>query len=453
MKKRMMTGIGMAMMMVLLAGCGTVADSDRDARLNELESERAVNATTAEPESEQKEKKPIEIIEDAFDMSQGAIPKVYIEQSAGIDEISREEYIPVTIRIVDETGQYADIETSDGKIKVRGHSTASGKKKPYNIKFASKTNVLGMGESKKWNLIANLYDPTQLRNKIVFEFARNIGMEYTSNTQFVEVYLNGEYKGLYLMTEPVEEGKDKVDIDVEKNEYLLELQPNSENSEDVTFLTYRGTYLSIKDGKDDNLTYIKNLINNFEYSFEKGYEEMSRYADLDTFVDYYVLSELFKDVDFATTSAYYYVKDGMIYAGPIWDYDLSMGNAGDYYPTYNSEGTYEDSAEGFYCQKYWFYFLTQNEEFMMRVKKRFEEMQPLIDNLTTDNELGKNRIDSLTMTYGTYLSKNAQLWNVGTEYSLTGMQRLPDGTYKENVDYLRNWIIKRNEWLKSQWCE
>lgn len=454
MRKSIMTGISAVLVMSLLAGCGTVEDTDRDSRLRELESEQKINVqtdNTEDTEDIQEEKKPIEIVEDTFDMSQGVIPKVYIEQPTGAGEISREEYTPATIRVVDETCQYADIEASNAKIKVRGHSTANGRKKPYNFKFETKTNVLGMGESKKWNLIANLYDPTQLRNKLVFEFARNIGMEYTSNTQFVEVYLNGEYKGLYLLTEPVEEGKDKVDINVDNNEYLLELQPNAEKTDDVTFLTYRGNYFSVKDGKDDNLTYIMNLLNNFEYSFEKDYEEMSKYADLDTFVDYYILSELFKDVDFATTSSFFYVKDGMIYAGPVWDYDLSMGNAGTYYQEYNNASTLEDSTEEFYCQKYWFYFLTQNEKFMTKVRQRFEEMQPLIENLTTDNEMGKNRIDVLTMTYGEFFEKNAKLWNVGTEYSIEGMQRLPDATYKENVDYLRNWLIKRNEWLKSQW--
>ena len=148
--------------------------------------------------------------------------QVFITTSA---EITKDAYVQASVRIVDPNGVFAEINDSESTVKVRGNSTSSGAKKPYNIKLSAKKDVLGMGRAKKWCLLANMYDKTMLRNKLSYDFAADIGMDFVSASEFVELYLNGEYRGCYLLTEALEIGETRVDLLVEENEFLLEYEP------------------------------------------------------------------------------------------------------------------------------------------------------------------------------------------------------------------------------------
>lgn len=390
---------------------------------------------------------PYSIVEKTFNKKNAEIPKVYIysEKSA-----EKENYINAIIRVEDNSGQYENIRDAKASFKIRGNSTARGEKVPYNIKFDEKKNVLGMGESKKWCLLANLYDPTLLRNMIALDFARNIGLNYTSKCEFVELIYNGKTQGMYLMCTPVDEGKDKVDLKLSENDYLLQIQPNYNYTDKTVFDTNIGVIISIEEGNDKDLTYLIDFMKKFEESMGESLEAFSKYADVESFVDFYVLNEIVKGVDFATSSTYFYIKDDKMYAGPVWDFDLSMGNADKmYYPNYYTEGSDDISYEGIYCQKLWFMYLMKNVEFKDMVIKRFNELQPLIENLTTDNALGRNRIDNILDLYREDIDNNYSIWNVSKRYYPISKQ--PLGTYDENVEYLRQWLINRNEWLKNEW--
>ena len=171
------------------------------------------------------------------------------------------------------------------------------------------------------------------------------------------------------------------------------------------------------------MSYLNKFINDFEYSIAYGIESVERYADIESFVNYYVLSELVKDVDFVTSSMYFYIKDNRIYAGPVWDFDLSMGNVKiKYYPSYNNS---EYDYEGFYCQQLWFMYLMQIPEFEEKVKIRFNELQPWIENLTTDNELGTNRIDDALKRYEMGIENNYTIWKEGKRYGVVNGRFCP----------------------------
>ena len=111
------------------------------------------------------------ISEETFQKENAEIPKVYLDTA---ETPGREEYVTTTVKIVDGSGQYEEIYDANAGLKVRGHTTAHGEKVPYNIKFEEKKNILGMGESKKWCLIANLFDATLIRNMLALDFARNM---------------------------------------------------------------------------------------------------------------------------------------------------------------------------------------------------------------------------------------------------------------------------------------
>lgn len=367
------------------------------------------------------------------------IPVINIECGC---EVGRDEYVQAHITTSDQ------IINEDMKIKVRGHTTAYGKKVPYNIKFDSKKNMFGMGSSKKWCLVANMYDPSQMRNKLALDFAANLGMDYVSKCEYAELYYNGEYRGIYLLCTPVNVGKDKVDINIENGDSLLQLVPYESYTDKNVIKTGAGVFLAIEES-EKNPEEIKNFLDEFEKSIALGFENMKKYADIESFVDYYVMNELFKDVDFATSSGFFYIKNGKLYAGPVWDYDYSSGNVdSQVHAGYYSDGDVNGTG-GIYCQKFWFSFLIQNEEFRNMVTERYEEIQPLIENLYMDNELGKNRIDDLIDKYEKCYEKNNNLWNPVEKYSPG--QCMPSGEFKENVENLRMWFMERNEWLEKYW--
>ena len=129
--------------------------------------------------------------------------------------------------------------------KVRGNTTALSwiTKKPYTFKFEKKKDVLGLGKGKKWALIANAFDPTLLRNITAFELAKELGLEYTSNYKVVELWVDDSFRGCYVLFEPVQEGKDRVNIDIEgndgKKDFLIEYEKMREE-DDVTYFKAGG---------------------------------------------------------------------------------------------------------------------------------------------------------------------------------------------------------------------
>lgn len=133
----------------------------------------------------------------------GDIAAVHIITSSDTT-INRKEYVDCSIAVIDPSGNYKTVSDTDCSIKVRGHSSSRGEKKPFNFKFSSKQELLGLGKGKKWALLSNMYDKTQLRNLLAFGMADDIGMPYIQQSTFVDVYLNGEYLGIYQLCEPVD---------------------------------------------------------------------------------------------------------------------------------------------------------------------------------------------------------------------------------------------------------
>ena len=104
------------------------------------------------------------------------VPKVFITTKGSVPT----DYVDCTVEIIDEEGgTHEIIYDSASKVKVRGNSTSSGEKKPFNIKFSSKTDVLGMGKNKKWCLLANCYEKTLIRNQTVFDFAESLNLDFS----------------------------------------------------------------------------------------------------------------------------------------------------------------------------------------------------------------------------------------------------------------------------------
>jgi len=392
-----------------------------------------------------------EIIKSSFPLTE--IPQVYIKVSS--QELISKEYSLASITIVDSKGgKSEDIIDLSATIKIRGNSTPEVAKKSYTIKFVKKVGVLGMGKAKKWVLNANAFDKSLLRNKLVFDFASLIGLEYTPESTFADVWLNGKFIGNYLLSELVEVSPSRVNIDTDKGDFLIEREAERV-SEGITYLTTPifGSRFGVNEPEDitkEQLMVLTNFLEKVEMAIQaRDWELFASYVDEKSYIDYYILSELFKVVDFDYASTRFYIKNNKLYAGPTWDYDLSSGNADDnFYYNYNyHEGFGSDSSYiGLWCNANLYRYCYEFPEFTAALRVRYKELQEVIKNLYEDNSIGTNQIDFLLEKNGKSFASNYNKagWTFTQDFIL---ERIPETTYEQNVEYLRGGLKKRNEFL------
>ena len=228
-----------------------------------------------------------------------------------------------------------------GKIKIRGNSTALGFKKPYTIKLETTAHLFDGQEDDKYILLANCFDPTQIRNYLALDMAREMGIDYTPQAKFVGVYINKQYKGLYLLVDSV---MDKV-----KGDFLIETEQWDNPDPNVRYaITKSGRKYKIhfdKNGYD-----VVGLLNKMEDIIESGAGyALGEAMKPKTLAKYYVLQEFFKNADVGVASTIYYGKKDKIRACCPWDFDLSSGNyKPEMYPQLYTEG---DSTKGLFAKK------------------------------------------------------------------------------------------------------
>lgn len=225
-----------------------------------------------------------------------------------------------------------DVSDPNAYIKGRGNVTWYYGKRPYVLTLSSAANVLGMGEGTKWILLANAADPTNLKNKLVLDLARQTGQSWSPESRFVDVYLNGEYAGLYLLTEKVEAGTSRVPLDTQAGDFLgkidLERRWSSLKNPIKTGLG-RTIEIGDPDSVDDRAeTEIIAAINRMEQTILSDSDlSKAENFDLDSWVRRYLIDEISANIDGDMVSSYFYCLDGVFYAGPVWDYDMAFGNA------------------------------------------------------------------------------------------------------------------------------
>lgn len=382
------------------------------------------------------------------------VPKVIITTD---NTVNASSYVGCSITIIDEAGGSHKIVTDDNSsFKIRGNSTSSGEKKPFNIKFSGKTDVLGMGKAKKWCLLANCYEKTLIRNQLILDFADKIGLAYTPQYRVVDVYLNSRFLGSYLLTDPIQAGGTRVDIDTDGHEFLLERDARTDEGTVYFSTPYYNIRLGINDPETqtaEQYSWLMDFMKKAESALLRGsYTDIKKYFDIESMVDFYIVLELSKNVDIDVGSTRFYIKNGLIHGGPCWDFDLSMGNcSSSYYTTYNNIFTTGLSYQGLWADTLWFKPLLNCKEFRDAVNKRYLELQDDIVNLYADNIKGENYIDSTVARYSGSISRNYKEagWRISKIYS--DYERVPDSTYEMNIEYLRNWLYNRNKWLLSEW--
>ena len=399
------------------------------------------------------------------------IAQIYIYTEGNISS-NYHKNADVTVSVIDKNGGNSkDFVDSGCNIKIRGNTTAGAPKKPWNIKLSKKQSLLGMEKGKKWCLLANAFDKALIRNSLVHDFADEIGIPYSCDNRFVEVYLNGKFNGNYLITEAVEAKKERIDIDAynaESNDILLELGTRNEPDVDHFTTDILRTTFDVNDPEkgddltdvqvDEKIERVKQYLNNFETTLRnRNYEEILQYIDEDSFVNFYIINELFKNVDFNFSSTRFFIKDNKVYAGPCWDYDLSSGNCkSSFYKDYYVDGV---SYKGYYCQNMnWYRQLFLNDTFYNKVKDRYKELQYKIQNIYKNDSETEISVKYLVENYGASFERNYRPENeLGAGWFLTnddGYSYAAESgweTWQEPIEFLRDWMEQRNIWLCGQW--
>ena len=264
----------------------------------------------------------------------GNLPTMFIHTVSGTEETihtQRNVWEYAQLCLIDAEGK-TDYRGELDEISGRGSGTWFFEKKSYNLKLNGSADLLGMGAGKKWALLANVIDESHLRNKLIYDFAREIGSYsgFAPNCEHVDVYLNGTYVGLYLLTEKAEIAENRVEADPEVILFEVDALGRSERML-LPFVLDWGTAVGIK-SPESCTEQERDLLMNDIFAFQdtlldesKG-EEALQFIDLESWTRRYLIDEIFENYDGGCHSQYFFRdqrdgKDNRIIAGPCWDYD------------------------------------------------------------------------------------------------------------------------------------
>jgi hypothetical protein len=385
------------------------------------------------------------------------LPMVFIntEDNKPID--SKDDYVKTSIRIVGAPNiDDFSREISDKvKIKGRGNSTWTMDKKPYKIKFDKKESLLGEPEDKEWVLLANYADKTSLRNETAFFMGRlSENLAWTPRTHFVEVFINEVYNGTYQLCEQVKIAKSRVNVS--DDGYLLEVDAYVDQNEDIFFQANSGLLFNIKEPEmkttDAQYTWIKNYVAEVEnllyasnFNPETGY---AKYVDIPSFVDWYLINEIVKNVDGKMYSSCYMniAPNGKLKMGPLWDFDLTIGN----YTVTSIDGvTYhcEDPTGLYIANAPWFKQLMKDPVFKNQVKERFDYFK------SKKTDILANINSKATYLKYSIIENNNRWQTLYTQISYTIANYAIWGAYENEVKYMKNWLDNRIDTLEQEFAK
>jgi hypothetical protein len=378
------------------------------------------------------------------------VPIINVNTENGVPVDSKEDYRNASIEIIADGTDYPDYKGTT-KIRGRGNSTWGMEKKPYRLKLDTKAPILGMPADKDWALLANYADKSLMRTKIAFAVSEMFGLAFTPKGRFAELFLNGEYKGSYFLTEHVKVASDRVDIgelkasDIGEDKitggYLLEVDERL--GEENWFYTNRHVPFCLKNpdtGIPEQVEYIRNYVQQtedaiFSPTFSDVNSGYAKYIDAESFINWFWVNELFKNNDavFHSSVFMYKPRGGKLFMGPVWDFDLSAGNI-NYNGNNNPEGWWVKQAA-------WITRLFEDPAFKEKAKAKWMEIRPrlasLYDMITeTSRELQLSQ------------RENFKKWDILNKNVYPNIVVL--GSYANEVQYLKNWLFSRMQWIDNE---
>lgn len=369
-------------------------------------------------------------------------------------------------------------------VERRGSSSQDlSDKKPFAVEIRDANGddldvpLLGMPAEADWVFIAPFNDKSLIRDALALELARRI-MPWAPRTRFVELIINGEYLGIYLVTEKIKRGKDRVDIskltetDITGDDvtggYIIKMDKSTGSQVDGWVSPYpaqagswQSTYYQYHYPKPEDIQpaqkqYIEDWITEFEnimaspdyMDTANGY---SKYLDVQSFIDFVIINELTKNIDAYRLSTYFYKDkestDNRLHAGPVWDFNIAMGNAnycnGESYLGWAMDFNDHCIQDGWIIH-FWWKRLWDDPAFRQRLSDRWQELRGNL--FTTPKVVGL--VDSLSGVLDQSQVRNWQRWPVLNQWVWPNANCC--GTYEQHVDYLHDWLVSRLQWIDGK---
>ena len=360
------------------------------------------------------------------------------------------------------------------KFGVRGSTTSGYPKKPYNLRFyqAPPADVFGMGADRRWTLLAMYADQSFVRDKTALDLGRQLdGMSWNPDSEYVEMFVNSEYQGAYLLTEKVDIDSDKVNVDKDTGMIMEVDMPTVSDSRKGFKSSLGGLVFAFKEpdslGGSEGITSgklsaIKNKLAGVEsylYSSSKR-NYYYQHIDRDSAADFHLAVEYFKDIDADFWRSKYFtwdiayqtsiseLRDNRLHFGPLWDFDKSAGNVDATNPgtaftrsyrgwAANGTGVGKDNRVTYYT--HWFVQLWKVSAFRALLQQHWANVR-----------------DEFWRAARYEVDKNKALvgWGaINDRYRWAGSAKLykPKGsTYDDEVKYVKYWLLNRFSWMDSQ---
>ncbi len=428
------------------------------------------------------------------------LPIVWIEVDGNY--IDRDERITARMKIIhngDGNLNYADTVAHPGQtidyegyvaLRYRGSSSYSmSDKKPYSFRpldkpleeggEKKKVKILGMGKDNNWALLAPYADKSMLRDLLAFEVSRP-WMEYTPQGRYCEVFLDGIYYGVYILTEVVSKGKNRINLpdpgqsgDSITGGYIMEV---NRTDGEVTYTSryhpvsiwgtpYNDKYINFQykspeydEMTDDQVDYINGRIDQMEQALwnyrPNGETTYREYLDMQNFVDYQIAMELGHNVDGYRLSGKFFKRrdsEDARFKMVVWDNNLSYGNA-DYYNgwrtdtwIYKSNQVLNEAGDS-QLVPFWWYKLNIDPEYTAALKSRWAQYRR--NNLREDRIMAT--VDSLAAVLTSHGAeqRNSQAWPRWGEYVWPNYYVADN--YTDEVSWLKQWLHDRIAWLDRQ---
>jgi len=390
------------------------------------------------------------------------IPVIHLftKDKASIE--SKEEYVEGSITISDRTGLYPEMDgfTAPMKIRGRGNSTWSMPKKPWKIKLDEKTRMFGMSKDKEWCLLADYTDKSLMRNKIAMQLSEICGLSWTPKMISVDVWLNDHYQGVYTFSEHKKVSAERVNIDTEQGDMYFEMEQYPDQPVHWNTSIYKIPLMFDEPENPDAATISrgKKVFADFEEALagedfadsEKGY---AAHIDVESFINYYIVEELVKNIDGNLRKSTFVTKtpNGKLEMYHVWDFDIALGNNNRFSDEVGIP--FPNGYTGWYIRDFslagpytgWYYKLFQDSVFTAKVIDRWNQLYPVFK--TRIPEFIENEYDLVKPS----ADDNFEKWDILSTFVWWNV--VATGSYRGEVDYVKNFFIDRLEWMNTEYKE
>ena len=372
-------------------------------------------------------------------------------------------------------------------IEIRGETSQYFDKKSYGLETWDReyndidVSIIGFPDEEDWILYGPFSDKSLIRNKLIYDLSNKMG-RYASRTEFVELYINYDYKGLYIFMEKLKRDKNRINIqkldqgDIDENlisgGYIIKIDKS--DMDDGSYTDYNSFQSNFDingnlDGEKkiyfnyeypkpgiihaNQKNYIKNYFHEFESvlasdKFEDPENGFRKYIDEDSFIDFFILNELSNNVDGFRLSTYLHKdRDEKLMIGPIWDFNLSFGNAdycgGERYDVWLHK--FNERCPGdFWNIPFWWDRLLEDQKFVDKLKLRWNDLR--------SNTLSNINIIQMINNYYTFLNNETDIVEKNFDkWRILGIYIWPNSfignNYDQEINFLKIWIENRLNWL------